>query len=142
MKFRDYFSVKHILFAVVLMALMLLFAVRQSNNTVKVYFDQQTVDVTSAKYSMSIQYSDIVSAELVALPEAGEKVADGYDDDILRAGVWKNDTLGEYIIVADLDVDTCILIQIQDGRTLIFSRKNLKATTEDYNTLLTYLPNM
>ena len=139
MKFRDYFSLKHILFAVVLMGLMLLFAFRQSNNTVKVNFGQDAVSVTSAKYSMSIQYADIAEAELTQLPEAGERTADAYDDDILRSGVWTNSTWGEYIIVADLDVHTCIRLTLEDGRVLVFSRKNDAATAEDFATLQTYL---
>ena len=139
MKFRDYFSVKHILFAIALMALMLLFAVRQSNTTVKVYFGQEAVDVTSAKYTMSIRYEDIASAELATLAEAGEKVADGYDDDILRAGVWHNDAWGEYIIVADLDATNCIKLDLNDGRILVFSRKNNDSTAEDFVELQSYL---
>ena len=53
MKFRDYFSLKHILFAVVLMALMVLLAINQSVNTVKVYFESTEVQVLSAKYSLA-----------------------------------------------------------------------------------------
>jgi len=139
MKFRDYFSLKHILFAIGLIALMLFFAFRQSNNTVKVNFGDTSVSVSSAKYSMSILYSDIRSAQLTNLAEAGEEVADSFDDDILRAGEWHNDTWGDYIIVADLDTSNCVLLTLYDGRTLVFSRKNDKATIEDFETLQSYL---
>ena len=139
MRFRDYFSLKHILFAVVLMALMVLFAIRQSNTTVKVNFREESVNVTSNKYSMTILYDDIADAELITLAEPGERLADAYDDDILRAGVWRNDTWGDYIIVADLDADTCILLHLNDGRVLVFNRKDNTATAQDYETLLTYL---
>ncbi len=139
MKFRDYFSLKHILFAVGLIALMLFFAIRQSNNTVKVYFSEEMVEVTSAKYSMSIRYEDIVSAQLTDLAEDGERIDYCYDDSTLRAGIWHNDTWGDYIIVADLDTSNCILIEIEDGRTLVFSRKNDKTTIEDFETLQSYL---
>ena len=139
MRFRDYFSLKHILFAIGLIALMLFFAFRQSNNTVKVSFGDTSLSVTSAKYTMSILYSDITDAQLTELAEPGEEVADSYDDDILRSGQWHNDTWGDYIIVADLDVDTCILLQISDGRTLVFSRKNNTATAEDFAKLQNYL---
>lgn len=139
MKFRDYFSLKHILFAIGLIALMLLFAIRQSNNTVKVSFNRDMVDVTSAKYSMSIRYEDIVSARLTDLAEDGERIDYCYDDGTLRAGIWHNDTWGDYIIVADLDTSKCIYIEIEDGRVLVFSRKNDKTTKEDFETLQTYL---
>ena len=139
MKFRDYFSVKHILFAVGLMAVMLFFAMRQSDNVVKVYFEDTNVQVTSSKYSMSIQYADIRSAELTDLAEGGERIADAFDDDILRAGVWRNDTWGEYIICADLDTTNCIVVTINDGRTMVFSRKNDATNAELYQTLQTHL---
>jgi hypothetical protein len=139
MKFRDYFSLKHILFAVVLMAIMLFFAIRQSNNTVKVYFEDTNVQVTSSKYSMTIQYADILSAELVPVEAAGEKIADTYDDDILRAGTWRNAVWGEYSICADLDTTNCIVLTIDGGRTLVFSRKNDETTAEIFQTLQTYL---
>ena len=139
MKFRDYFSLKHILFAVVVIALMLFFAVRQSNNTVKVSFGQNSMQVTSSKYSMTVEYRDVASATLIQRPEAGERVADAYDDDILRAGIWTNDTLGEYIIVADLDVSNCIQLTLHDGRILVFSRKDDGTTKEIYDRLSTYL---
>ena len=139
MKFRDYFSLKHILFAVVLMALMVLLAIRQSNNTVKVYFENTEVQVFSAKYSLAIPYDIIESAQLVDLPFEGERVTDAFDDDTLRAGVWNNETWGEYHIVADLDAKNCIEVKLNDGQTFVFSRKDNATTEADYQTLTGYL---
>ena len=139
MKFRDYFSVKHILFAIGVVALMLVFATCQSNNTVKVYFEDTNVQVISSKYSLTIQYADIVSAELADLAEAGEEIRDSYDDEILRAGTWRNAVWGEYSICADLDTTNCIVLTIDGGRTLVFSRKNDETTAEIFQTLQTYL---
>ena len=97
------------------------------------------MQVISSKYSLTIQYADIVSAELADLAEAGEEIRDSYDDEILRAGVWRNDTWGEYIICADLDTTNCIVVTINDGRTMVFSRKNEATNAELYQTLQTYL---
>ena len=88
---------------------------------------------------MTVEYRDVTSATLIQLPEAGERVADAYDDNILRTGIWSNDTLGEYIIVADLDVSNCIQLTLHDGRTLVFSRKDDATTKEIYDRLSTYL---
>ena len=129
MRFRDYFSLKHILFAIVLMGLMVLLAINQSANTVKVYFENTEVQVISAKYSLAIPYDIIQSAELVDLPFEGERVVHAYDDDTLRAGVWNNETWGEYHIVADLDAKNCIAVRLNDGRLFVFSHKD-NATTD------------
>ena len=140
MRFKDYFSLKHIIFAVVLIGLMMLFAVNQSNNTVKVKFQENAVRITSSQYSMTIDYTDIVSVKQESLADAGEKVENGYDDDILRAGKWKNETWGEYHVCADLDVKKCIVVTLDDGSVFVFSRKSDKETASIYNELLTHLP--
>ena len=144
MKFWKSFSkqavLRQLVFVLVLFAILIPMAIWDSNTQVKVSFDTSYVYVSSDKYSMNISYEDIASAELADLAEPGEKVEDGFDNDILRAGVWYNDTWGEYIIVADLDASNCVVLHLEDGRTLVFSKKNDKATAEVYETLLTYLP--
>ena len=136
MKFRDYFSLKHILFAVAIFAILIPFAIRDSNNQVKVSYDDSNIYTSSNKYSLTIPYADIASVSLTGLAEPGEKMQDGYDDDILRAGMWKNDSWGEYYITADLDADNCVLIKLKDGRLFVVSRKDNAATEEIYHTLL------
>ena len=136
MRLRDLFAPRHIIFAVLIFVLLIPIAIRDSNNQVKVSFDGDNIYTTSNKYSLTIPYADIAQAELVDLAEAGEKVQDGYDDDILRAGIWKNDTWGEYHITADLDADNCILITLKDGRLFVLSRKDNATTEEIYHTLL------
>lgn len=139
MKFRDYFSVKQIIFSIGVVALMLVFAFWQSDNVVEVSFDSDSIYVHSSKYTMDIVYSDIVSAELGSWVEAGEEVADTFDDDTLLTGIWKNETFGEYTACIDPDAGICIVVKIQDGRTLVFSRKDDATTTELFQTLQTYL---
>ena len=142
MKFRDYFSLKHLIFAIILMAIMLCFAIHQSNNTVKVSFANDHVYVRSSKYGMTISYQDIDSVALEALGNPGEKAdEEAWDDDIVRYGNWINDDWGKYIACIDPDTSNCIVVHISDGRTLVFSRKNDATTQEIYDTLLTYLPN-
>ena len=140
MKFRDYFSLKHILFGVLLIALMMVFAYCQAGSTVDVYFADTNVQVTSDKYSMTIHYEDIVSVTLEDLADAGTELADTYDNDILRAGKWENDAWGEHHICAYLGTTKCVVVKVSDGRTLVFSKKSDAKTTELYEQLLTYLP--
>ena len=139
MKFKDYFSLKHMLFAIALFAILIPFAIRDSNNQVKVSFDDTSIYTTSNKYTMTIRYDQIANAELTDLAEAGEKVQDGYDDDILRAGMWKNDTWGEYHITADLDATNCVVMTLTDGRLFVFSRKDNDTTAELFETLQSHL---
>lgn len=109
---------------------------------VKVIFNDDNVYVKSDKYSMTISYEDIVSAELVTFPDApGTEVADTFDDGTLLAGTYRNDVWGEYSICADPDASVCIVVRLTDGRCLVFSRKSDVDTALDYEELLTHLPN-
>lgn len=130
---------RQLLFVLALFVLLIPMAMLDSNTQVKVQFDVETVLVKSDKYKMTIQYSDIASAQLTDLAEAGEKVTDAFDDKIIRTGIWKNDAWGEYIIVADLDTTNCIKLELHDGRILVFSRKNNEATEKDFAELQSYL---
>lgn len=141
MKFRDYFSAKQIIFAVVLFAILIPIAFWDSDTQVKLSYYEEYIYVDTDKYDMSIRYEDVVSAELTELAEPGEEVEDSWDNDIIRVGIWKNETWGEYIVCADLDCSNCILLQLQDGRILVYSQKDNQTTSEAYATLLTYLPN-
>ena len=139
MRFKDYFSLKNLFFSVALFAILIPFAIRDSNNQVKVSFDDTSIYTSSNKYNMTIHYDQIDSIELTDLAEAGEKVEDGYDDDILRAGKWVNDAWGEYHITADLDADNCILIRLTDGRIFVISSVNNDTTAEHFATLQSHL---
>ena len=130
--FRSHAVIRQLLFVLVLFALLIPAAIWDSNSQVKVNFEPDMVHVKCDRYSMSIQYSDIADAELTELPEAGDPVADCRDDGIIRCGVWRNDTWGEYIIVADADVTNCVKLTLHDGRILVFNRKNNDSTAKDF----------
>lgn len=141
MKFRDMFSLKHFLFAVLILAVMIPCVIIQSNNTVKIDLDETEVFIRSSRYRMLIDYDIIEALELQPLAEAGEKMSDdSFDDDVVRYGDWKNDPWGEYTACVDLDVESCILAHLNDGRTFVFNRKNISETETIYQQLLEKLP--
>lgn len=139
MRFRDIFSLKHILFAVVLVALMMLFAINHSNNMVKVKFNEDAVRITSSEYNITLDYADIANATLENLSDAGQQKENAHDDEMLRSGVWENDTWGTYYICADLDATQCIVARLHDGRVFVFSRKNNAETQKIYDELLAHI---
>ena len=127
------------LFVLVLFALLIPTAMWDSNSQVKVRFDTSAIHIKSDRYTMDVQYSDIASAELTALPEPGDPVMNAFDNDIIRTGVWSNEAWGDYHITVDLDTSKCIVLRLNDERVFVFSRKNDKATAEDFEILNTYL---
>lgn len=137
--FRSHAVIKQLLFVLVLFALLIPVAIWDSNSQVKVRFGSDTVSVKCDRYSMSILYADIASAELTELVEPGEPIADCRDDDIILCGVWSNEPWGEYTVVADPDATSCIKLHLKDGRILVFSRKNNNSTAEDFAELQGFL---
>lgn len=137
--FRSHVVIKQLLFVLVLFALLIPAAIWDSNSQVKVRFESDTVFVKCDRYNMRIQYSDIAHAELTQLPEPGAPIQDCRDDDIILCGVWNNDTWGEYIIVADADATNCVKLELNDGRILVFNRKNNEATEKDFVELQSFL---
>lgn len=143
MKFWKSFSkqavLKQLFFVLALFVILIPLAIWDSDTQVKVSFDNDSVDVYSDKYNMNIPYDLIASAELADLAEPGEKVEDGWDNDIIRTGKWINDTWGEYYIVADLDTSNCIVMHLNDGRIFVFSSKDNQKTATHFETLQTHL---
>ena len=141
MKFWKSFSkravLKQLFFVIALFAILIPIAIWDSDTQVKVNFGETQVSVRSDRYNMTILYDDIATAELVQMPDAGEKVQDGFDNDILRCGVWTNETWGEYTICADRDTASCVLVTLKDGRVFVFSQKDDSTTEQLYETLLT-----
>ena len=141
MKFKDYFSLRQIVFAIFVVALVLVFALIASARTVEVELQDSKIYIESSKYLLSVSYDEIEKATLEPLAQPGEKLEHGFDDDILRAGKWKNETWGEYHICADLDTKNCVVLHLKDGRKFVFNLKNDQTTEEIYQQLLVILPN-
>jgi len=143
MKFWQSFSKKSIkkqfLFSLFLFAILVPIAIWDASTQVSVKFYDVDVYIKSDKYSMSVPYDIIDSAELADLADPGERVDYSYDNDVLRAGVWYNETWGEYHIAANLNASNCVVLHLNDGRTFVFSGRNNNKTVELYNELLTHI---
>ena len=143
MNFWKSFSKKTVLrqfvFALVVIALLIPMAIWDSNTQVKVTFYEEDMLVKSDRYKMSVRYDQIEYAELADLGDPGEKVLDGFDNDIVRTGTWRNDVWGEYSVNADPDTSKCVVMHLTDGRIFVFSSKDDAQTEDLYHTLAAIL---
>lgn len=137
-KFWQLVSKRDLVFVSLLFVAVIILSIFESANKVKVSFGDTAVDIKSAKYSMNIPYEMVSGIDLVPLEDAGE-VIEGADDMAGRTGLWKNEAWGEYYICADLDVQTCIAVHLDDGRLFVFSRKDAESTEADYQEFLSHL---
>ena len=130
---------RQFVFSLVIIALLIPMAIWDSNTQVKVNFYDEDMLIKSDRYKMSVRYDQIISAELDALGDPGEKVLDGFDNDIIRTGTWRNDVWGEYSVNVDPDTSLCVKMTLTDGRIFVFSCKDDVKTEELYKTLATIL---
>lgn len=130
---------RQLVFVLVIFALLLPVAIWDSGTQVKVRFYTEDMMIKSDRYTMTVRYDQIANAELTELVEPGEKVQDGFDNDIVRTGTWRNDIWGEYSINADPDTTTCVKLTLTDGRVFVFSSKDDDKTAQLYDSLLPHL---
>ena len=130
---------KQFVFVIVIFAILFPIAMWDSDTQVKVKFYDADMQIKSDRYTMTVRYDMIESATLDTLGDPGEKVLDGFDNDIVRTGTWRNDAWGEYSVNADPDTSNCVVMTLTDGRIFVFSVKDDETTEEKYQTLLTHL---
>jgi len=136
-KFWQIVSKKDFIFGLIILALVVVFSFKPSNK-VRFSFGEDSVDIRSTKFSMNIPYDMVDRCTLEEKPEMGEKV-DGYTDDIIQTGVWKNEAWGEYTACIEVYTDNCIVIQLTDGRYFVVSRRDNEETEVVYETFQSYL---
>jgi len=134
-KFWQIVSRKDIKFLSLLFVIVVIISIVQGTNLVTVNFGEDSVDIQSKKYSMNIPYDMVVSAELMDMPAAGERI-EGNDDMTLRIGHWENETWGEYYVCANLNCTNCVAVHLNDGRIFVFSYKSNAKTAEACQMLL------
>ena len=139
MRFRDIFSLKQIIMAVLVLTLFILIGLWDSATQVKVSFHEQSVVVKADKYQMDIPYDRVESVELVVLPEAGTGIKYDFDDNTMRSGYWENKAWGPHHVIVDLEAENCIVLRLDNGEIFVFSRKDTASTTELYHTLCAHL---
>ena len=136
-KIWNYISKKDLVFGLIIFALVILISFKPSNK-VRFYFEEDSVDIKTTKYSMNIPYDMVASIELVSKPDMGSEI-DGYTDNIIAYGLWENDTWGEYTACIEVYTDNCILVHLTDGRLFAVSRRDNTETQRVYEEFLTYL---
>ena len=138
MKFWQSISTKDFGFGVILFALVIAVSILQPSNKVIAEFDETSVNIKSAKFTMNIPYDMVADLELVVKPDMGQPLA-GRDDMILQTGQWENDTWGEYSACVEIATDNCIVIRLTDGQTFVISRRDNSETQRVYEEFQSHL---
>ena len=136
-KIWNFLSKKDLIFGLIILTLVIVMSFKPSNK-VRFSFAEDSVDIKTTRYQMNIPYDMVESLELVDKPDMGEKV-DGYTDNIIANGLWKNEAWGDYTACIEVYTDNCILVHLTDGRLFVLSRRDNEETKRVYEEFLTYL---
>lgn len=137
-RFFNSYAGRYTVFGLCLFLVVIGFSMVESHFRIDVALNDTEIVVNSNRYNMQVQYDLIASAELVEMPDRGERV-DGKDETSIRYGIWTNDTWGEYVVIAIPNATNCIVMHLNDGRTFVFNARSNDYTAELYAQLQSHL---
>lgn len=136
-KIWQFVSKKDFIFGLIILSLVVILSFKPSNK-VRFSFGEDSVDVRSTRFSMNIPYDMVDALTLEEKPDMGTRV-DGYTDNIIQTGVWKNEVWGEYTACIEVYTDNCIVIHLNDGRYFVVSRRDNAETQKVFEEFLSHL---
>ncbi len=130
---------RHFLFMTVIVLLMVVIGFTSNPDEFGPVFYDDYMAIYGSTFEFNIAYQDIADVEYTAMPDPGEEIS-GINMRSQRSGDWENDTWGKYTQCTFPGLETCVVVGLKDGRTIVFNCDSDDDTRADYETLLTYLP--
>lgn len=131
-------SKKDMIFIACIFLVVIVFSLVSGGNTVEVHFSDEVMSIEATGFAFDIAYTDIEKAELMALPELGT-MDKGSDTSALKCGNWNNALWGDYHLCVIPDVNSCVVVTLKDGRTVVFNYKEAENTEGVFSLLQDYL---
>lgn len=137
-KLKQLFRLRDLVFTVLLFSIILGIAFCKAESQVEVTFNDASVDVVSARYSMNIPYDMVAEIDLVEYIQ-DSTLLKGKGDISLQTGTWTNEVWGEYFACVDLGSKQCVKVKLEDGRLFVFSRLSDEETATIFETFQSHL---
>lgn len=131
-------SKKDMIFVFLIFVAVIVFSLFGEGEAVEVHFGNEVVSIESTGFEFDIAYGDIEKAELATLPELGT-MEKGTDTSSLKCGNWNNTVWGDYHLCVIPEVNSCVVVTLKDGRTVVFNYKEVENTEGVFEILEGYL---
>lgn len=125
-------SKKDMLFVACIFLFVIVFSLLTGGDAVEVHFDSELVSVNSSNFEFNIAYTDVEKIELSPIPDFGT-MDKGTDTTSLKSGNWNNAIWGDYHLCVIPEVETCVVVTLKDGRTVVFNYKDADSTKDVYS---------
>ena len=103
-----------------------------SGDAVNVNFGSDAMTVSSSGFDFTMAYADVASVELSTLPELGT-MDKGTDTASVKNGNWNNAVWGDYHLCVIPTNESCIVVTLTDGRTVVFNYKEAENTADVFS---------
>ena len=131
-------SKKDFLFIGGIFLFVIIYSLLTGGESVNVRFQQEIMSINATDFEFNIAYSDIVSAELIDLPEFGT-MDKGKNAAAIKSGNWQNDTWGNYHLCVIPSIPNCVDVTLADGRHVVFNYKNEDSTRGVHSMIQDYI---
>ncbi len=124
-------SKKDLIFVSVIFLVVIVFSLF-SGESVEVNFGSDALTVSATGFEFSMAYADVESIELSTLPELGT-MDKGTDTASMKNGNWNNAIWGDYHLCVIPTNESCIVVTLTDGRTVVFNYKEAENTADVFS---------
>lgn len=125
-------SKKDMIFVACIFLFAIVFSLITGGNAVEVQFSSEVVSIDSTGFEFNIAYTDVEKIELSSVPDLGT-MDKGTDTNSLKNGNWNNSIWGDYHLCVIPEVETCVVVTLKDGRTVVFNYKDVDSTEDIYS---------
>lgn len=122
-------SKKDMIFVAVLFLVVIIFSLFGSGDAVEVNFGNESMSIAASGFNFTIAYKDVEKIELSTLPDLGT-MDKGSDTASMKTGNWNNAIWGDYHLCVIPTNESCIVVSLTDGRTVVFNYKEAENTAD------------
>ena len=124
-------SKKDMIFVSILFLVVIVFSLLSGGDAVEVDFSGESVSIAATGFEFVIAYEDVANVELSTLPDLGT-MDKGTDTASMKNGNWNNAIWGDYHLCVIPTNESCVVVTLTDGRTVVFNYKEAENTEDIY----------
>lgn len=125
-------SKKDLIFISCIFAVVIIFSLLTGGDAVELDFGAEAMSIDASGFSFTIAYQDVESIELSTLPEFGT-MEKGTDTASMKNGNWNNAIWGDYHLCVIPSNESCVVVTLTDGRTVVFNYKEAENTADIFS---------
>lgn len=130
---------KEMTFAAVVLVVLMVMVLLDTEVKILVNYDEQMLQVTSPRLNIDIEHIHVEDIQLMDMPDFGTMVGDSYSHEAYCAGTWNNESWDSYTLCVIPSNRKCILVELVNEGYVVFSCTTDEETETLYHSYVNYL---